>query len=360
MTGLVIPGHPWEVEIGWFDTVAKPFIDQAQPDELVSSWEQACAADDLLERVGRESVEFRRAIRWAERRIGQVLGNSKGGPRKEIPESLRDFDSLQKAQFRIMAGVNECDFVKLLTQADTHTELNRKQVASWCKRRQSQVAETDARNSRFDGTTADVQGDRWKMLHGDFRERLLELEPGTVDIIITDPPYPAEFLPLWTDLSRMAARLLKPQGVLLAMSGKIHLNQVMRALESELAYGWMYALPIQGGMTRIMARKVMQSWKPWLAFSNGPWPSGSLEAHQDTLHVGQREKTRYRWEQDPAGAAQLLRLFDPAAEAVVVDPFTGTAAFGVAALDHGCRFIGVEMDSDRFTQSTVRLQEVAQ
>lgn len=45
-----------------------------------------------------------RAIRWAERRIGQVLGDSKRGPRPEVPTLGRNFHPKQKAQFRMMAS----------------------------------------------------------------------------------------------------------------------------------------------------------------------------------------------------------------------------------------------------------------
>jgi hypothetical protein len=39
--------------------------------------------------------------------------------------------------------------------------------------------------------------------HADFRD--LDLAPGSIDCIITDPPYPAEFLPLYSDLAERAA-----------------------------------------------------------------------------------------------------------------------------------------------------------
>ena len=36
------------------------------------------------------------------------------------------------------------------------------------------------------------------------------LEPGSIDCIITDPPYPHEFLPVYADLAHTAAKVLKP------------------------------------------------------------------------------------------------------------------------------------------------------
>src|SRR5690606_41006181 len=59
--------------------------------------------------------------------------------------------------------------------------------------------------------------------HGDFRQVLNDIEPGTVDAIITDPPYPGEYVDLFTDLSHLAARILKPSGVLVAMCGQYYL-----------------------------------------------------------------------------------------------------------------------------------------
>ena len=38
--------------------------------------------------------------------------------------------------------------------------------------------------------------------HADFCD--LDLAPGSIDCIITDPPYPAEFLPLYSDLAERA------------------------------------------------------------------------------------------------------------------------------------------------------------
>jgi site-specific DNA-methyltransferase (adenine-specific) len=194
--------------------------------------------------------------------------------------------------------------------------------------------------------------------NGDFRERLLELEPGSVDIIVTDPPYPAEFLPLWADLSEIAATVLKPQGLLLAMSGKIQLPDVLDGLRAHLSYGWVYCQPLPGSNTRILARQVLQEWKPWVAFSNGTWPSGRIDWHPDLLDGTARHKSNYRWEQDPDGARFLIDVLSDDG-ALLVDPFAGTGAFGVAALEMGRRFIGVELDAERFTAAAERLGDAS-
>ena len=40
---------------------------------------------------------------------------------------------------------------------------------------------------------------------GDFREVLADIEPGSVALVLTDPPYPAEYLPLWGDATSCGA-----------------------------------------------------------------------------------------------------------------------------------------------------------
>ena len=108
----------------------------------------------------------------------------------------------------------------------------------------------------------------------------------------------------------------------------------------------------------VRARKALQSWKPCVAFSNGAWPSGRIDWHPDVLSATARMKDRYRWEQSPDAMRMLINdLSDPGG--IVVDPFAGTGAFGVAAIGEGRHFIGVELDGVRFTNAAERLGGVA-
>lgn len=222
-------------------------------------------------------------------------------------------------------------------------------------RRQKEQAEQGARKIKLSNVTADAEGERWRLLAGDFRERLAELGTGTVDMIITDPPYPAEFLHLYDDLAFHAERVLKPQGLLLSLTGKIFLPDVMAKLGKQLTYGWCYCQPLPGANSRIMARHVAQTWKPWLAYSNGTWPSGMIDWHGDTTDPSVMSKT-YRWEQGAEPADYLIAALSPPG-AVILDPFTGTGTYGMSALRQGRTFIGCEADEDRFTAAAERLAQ---
>ena len=45
------------------------------------------------------------------------------------------------------------------------------------------------------------------VLTGDFRQLSEAIADNSVDAIVTDPPYPKEYLPLWADLAHVAARV---------------------------------------------------------------------------------------------------------------------------------------------------------
>ncbi len=65
-----------------------------------------------------------------------------------------------------------------------------------------------------------------------------DIEADSVDFIITDPPYPKEFLPLYGDLAKFGARVLKPGGLLIVMCGQSWLPQIMWDMSAEIDYLW--------------------------------------------------------------------------------------------------------------------------
>jgi len=194
------------------------------------------------------------------------------------------------------------------------------------------------------------------LLTGKFQDRLAELPDESVDLIVTDPPYPKENLLLWLDLAEVAARILGPRGILFAWSGQIDLPTVMAYLDEHLNYGWIFALQMRagGGNSRIFGRHIIQSWKPVLAYTPGPWPSG--EWGDDLLISPDAEKGAHRWQQTVDPAVRLIDRYC-APDGLVVDPFAGTGSFGVAARQTDRRFIGCEPDSRRFRQAQKRLEE---
>lgn len=240
------------------------------------------------------------------------------------------------------------------TQVVTGGVPNIKAALKTIKANENRAIEQAARATTLDAHAVDGSGDNWRMLAGDFRDKLMELPAGCVDLIVTDPPYPAEFLDLYGDLARVAKHLLADDGIMLVVTGQIFLPRVMELLGEHMTYAWTYCQPLFGANSRIMGRHIFQSWKPWLAYTKGTWPSGRIGFHVDMLDLGYRMKGQYRWQQDGAPSKMLIDALCPEG-GTVCDPFTGTGAYGVAAIEMGRQFIGAELDSRRFDMATEAL-----
>lgn len=196
--------------------------------------------------------------------------------------------------------------------------------------------------------------------HGDFREILADVEPGTVDAIITDPPYPGEFVCLFVDLSQLAARLLKPTGVLAVMCGQYYLPEYIASLGDSMRYRWCGAYIAQGARTRVHAAKVGTGWKPILLYSQNEASRDDLDFLLDDLFddaVGTTDgvdKEFHHWGQSVPGTAELVeRLSKPGN--LIVDPFLGGGTTAVACKQLGRRFIGCDIDAAAVTTSRKRL-----
>lgn len=198
------------------------------------------------------------------------------------------------------------------------------------------------------------------MRHGDFREVLSDVEPGSVDAIITDPPYPGEFVALFVDLSQLAARLLKPSGVLAVMCGQYYLPQYIACLGDSMAYRWCGAYIAQGARTRVHAAKVGTGWKPILLYSQRDAPRDAIDFLVDDLFdaaVGTTDgvdKEFHHWGQSLPGTAELVeRLSKPGG--LIVDPFLGGGTTAAACKQLGRRFIGCDVDTAAVVTTRERL-----
>lgn len=81
---------------------------------------------------------------------------------------------------------------------------------------------------------------------GHFMDVFKDLKPGSVDCIITDPPYKKEYIDCWSDLAKFAKKVLKPNGFCIAYSGQAHLPQVMQRMNEHLQYYWIMSLYHRG------------------------------------------------------------------------------------------------------------------
>lgn len=180
---------------------------------------------------------------------------------------------------------------------------------------------------------------------GDFEEVFADIENGSIDCIITDPPYPKEFLECWTKLSRFAKRVLKPNGFCIAYSGQMHLPQVIKRMNEHLDYYWTFAVYHEGQTQIVNGVNLICRWKPVLVFQNGK--QKLKNTFQDYFISQQREKQGHDWQQSKSGIGYLIEMFTKPND-LILEPFAGSGTTLKAAIEKGRRVKGAEIDKNTY------------
>lgn len=176
---------------------------------------------------------------------------------------------------------------------------------------------------------------------GDFRELATDLAPSSVDVVLTDPPYPKEYLPLWGDLGEMAARVLKPGGSLIAYCGHYQIPEVTALLKPHLRYWWLLMIKHGGPSARLPGKWVFVEYKPALWYVKHHRSGKRFVA--DVIQSRGKDKKFHRWGQSVAPFVYLIeKLTNPGD--LVLDPFLGGGTTAVACLLTGRDCIGFELD----------------
>ena len=213
---------------------------------------------------------------------------------------------------------------------------------------------------------------RYRLWTGSVIDALDEVEPDSLDAIITDPPYPNRHIDTWDDLAVFAAYALKHGGILLAMSGQANLSEVFRRLDhDDLTYRWTLAYQFQTGWADNRHRQFHNYWKPILVYHKGlTQPDMASLPHeidlikdgnQMSMHSGQTRDdvgTHHHWGQRVEGFVELVRRFTVPGD-LVCDPFigSGTTLLATLSVGEGRKFAGGDIDPLAVETTKGRLAE---
>jgi ParB-like chromosome segregation protein Spo0J len=200
-----------------------------------------------------------------------------------------------------------------------------------------------------------VQGQGWEVRRGDFLRVLDDVDDESVDLLLTDPPYEDAALGLWSDLGELAARVLKPGRPLVALTGKLRLPEVVAALTEHLGWVWMGSIAFAGGHRRVRKLMIDDAWRPFLVLSAGTFEPRTFMSDMIVCSepIGPT-KAIHRWAQPLGPFVHLVESFSAPGE-LVVDPMVGSGTTGVAAVQLGRRFIGVDQDRAAVSLAVERL-----
>lgn len=240
--------------------------------------------------------------------------------------------------------------------------------------------------------------DRLDLMLGDCLECMSEIPDGSVDMVLADPPYGTTackwdsvipFAPMWAQVWRV----LKPNGAAVFTASQPFTSALVMSQVKHFRHEWVW-IKNAGSNFANTVREPMKEHESCLTFSFGKWTynkqmqertgGGSarvktpvkFETSSDNYRVFDRVETKVMpklrvpssWQkfnrerglhptQKPVALMEyLIRTYTNEGE-IVLDFTMGSGTTGVAAMNTGRRFIGIELDEGYFDTACDRIEK---
>jgi DNA modification methylase len=215
--------------------------------------------------------------------------------------------------------------------------------------------------------SADIQSvlegrERWCVVQGDCLDVMRGLPDGCVDAVVTDPPYG---IPNWNASAR--ARPLSQQEVEDIQRWDVvvppeQIKEIVALAPVSVVWGGNYLLD---GLGRCRAPLVWNKLvrgmhladgeMAWTNFTHGTlrildYSPGLSEARSNRQHPTQKPVEVMRWS---------ISLAKIPANSLILDPYCGSGTTGVAAVQLGHRFIGIEREASYCAIARRRIADAA-
>jgi DNA modification methylase len=158
-----------------------------------------------------------------------------------------------------------------------------------------------------------------KIVHSDFYKWCNKnIDQNSIDLILTDPPYGQEHLPLYSQLGEVAQRVLKPSGWLITYCNVKFIPEITNTLSEYLTYWWMICLTYRG--TVKMTFSTFNSFRPVLIYHKPPPRLPKLL--NDHFPCKKREKDFHDYQQTEEPIAYMMERFSNVGDQIL-DPMAG-------------------------------------
>ena len=185
---------------------------------------------------------------------------------------------------------------------------------------------------------------------------MLPIPNDSVDLIFTDPPYKRKYLPLYEWLAEESARVLKPDGFLLAYVGVYWKDEVMALIRPHMSYYADLIMVNRGYSPMLWQRRLISRHRSCLAYScHGRVPKPRTNVL--TVWVGTGADKRYHtWGQDESSARYYIDCFSAMGD-VVLDPFCGGGTTPAMCKVLGRNFLSFDNDPQAVQVARCRLKD---
>ncbi len=302
---------------------------------------EAVAIGERIEALEKPKAEERKQATQAKPGIGKAGGGKLPSPE---PSSRKTRDAVGKA-----VGMSGKTFEKAraVVAAAAKDPAHRKLVERMDKTGKVDGAFKELKRHEQEAARPKVAAKQeYRVACCDFAALLARETP---DLVLTDPPYPREFIPLYGKLAEACKAANVP--VVAVMCGQSYLPEILAAMTPHLTYRWTLAYLTPGGQAvQQWQAKVNTFWKPVLLFgAPGEWIGDVTRSA-----VNDNDKRFHGWGQSETGMGDLVdRLSHPGQ--LVCDPFLGGGTTAVACVRMGRRFTGCDVDAQCVSETERRL-----
>jgi len=199
-----------------------------------------------------------------------------------------------------------------------------------------------------------------RLIHGDFREAIKQIPDNSIDMVITDPPYPKEFMYLWRPLFEQSARILKPRGNFISLCGHYQLPEVLDIGREYLRFWWVLWME-QSKLNRLIGKGVAVLGKPavWFLkerrrdFREYKFPFDTIKSN---LSQDKDAKKLHKWGQAENWFAHYIGELTKEDE-IVLDPMVGSGTTAIACLELKRKFIVIEKEKEYYDIAKERIDK---
>ena len=234
-----------------------------------------------------------------------------------------------------------------------------------------------------------------KLLHGDCFEQMKEIADGSVDMILTDPPYGVTcctwdnvqpFEPMWAEYRR----IIKPNGCIAIFAGEPFSSALVQSNLKMYRYELIWQKNAASDFLNARRKPLRIHDKIQIFYQTSPTyhpqktkgkPYQKIErrarckTREIYRELGARERVNETGDRCPTTVirfpiergkhptqkpvsllAWLIRTYTDAGD-IVLDTFMGSGSTGVACVQEGRRFIGIEREDKYFETAKRRIEE---
>jgi len=310
----------------------------------------------ITENIMRKNLEWQEEIK-AKEQLDQLMrmehGEPKPGRRTDIKPS-----SNSEEGWSITKTATKLNESEGLTTEDIQLSKALKKYPEIGKCKNKSQAKRKLRSIKKDKMKSKIpelpdQTKRYKFIHGDLIEVSNQIKNNSLDWIITDPPYPKEYLPLIDKLGDFSKQKLKLGGSLICMIGQSYLPEIYSMLSKYLIYNWTCAYIMPGDAVSVWSRRTTTGWKPLLWFINGEYKKDMI---YDVFKSDQKGKEYHYWGQSESGMMNIIKQFTYPGD-LICDPFLGGGTTGIVAIRMNRLFIGIDNDINAINITKKRMQD---